>query len=98
MKQSSKTTIGILGLGLFGSSVARTLAQNNVDVIAMDKNMEHLEEVIDEIALGVQGDFTKLEQLKEAGFGECDEVVIASARKLEDTILAILNLQKMACA
>lgn len=95
MKQSSKTTIGILGLGLFGSSVARTLAQNNVDVIAMDKNMEHLEEVIDEIALGVQGDFTKLEQLKEAGFSECDEVIIASARKLEDTILAILNLQKL---
>lgn len=95
MKQLSKTTIGILGLGLFGTSVAKTLAQNNVDVIAMDKNMDHLEEIIDDIAVGVQGDFTKFEQLKEAGFGECDEVVIASANQLEDTILAILNLQKL---
>lgn len=95
MMKLQKATIGVLGLGLFGTSVARTLAHNNVDVIAMDKNMDHLEEVIDEIALGIQGDFTKLEQLKEAGFGECDEVVIASASRLEDTILAILNLQKL---
>lgn len=91
----AKSTIGVLGLGLFGTSVARSLAHNNVDVIAMDKNMDHLEEVIDEIALGVQGDFTKFEQLREAGFGDCDEVVIASASRLEDTILAILNLQKL---
>jgi len=89
------TTIGVLGLGLFGSSVARTLAQNNVDVIAMDKNMDHVEEVVDEVEAAIQGDFTKLEQLTEAGFAECEEVVVASAEKLEDTILAILNLQKL---
>lgn len=89
------TTIGILGLGLFGSSVARTLAANNVDVIAMDKNMDHLEEVIEDIELGVQGDFTRFDQLAEAGFGDCDEVIIASSEKLEDSILAILNLKKL---
>ena len=93
MKASS--TIGILGLGLFGTSVASTLTKNNVDVIVMDKNMDHLEEVIEEVAVGVQGDFTKLDQLAEAGFGDCDEVVIASAERLEDSILAILNLKKL---
>lgn len=93
MKASS--TIGILGLGLFGTSVASTLTKNNVDVIVMDKNMDHLEEVIEEVSVGVQGDFTKLDQLAEAGFAECDEVVIASAERLEDSILAILNLKKL---
>lgn len=88
-------TIGVLGLGLFGSSVARTLAQNDVDVIAMDLNMDHVEEVVEEVEVAIQGDFKKLDQLIEAGFGECDEVVIASAEKLEDTILAILNLRKL---
>lgn len=89
MKQ---TTIGVLGLGLFGSSVARTLAQNNVDVIAMDKNMDHVEEVMEDVDAAIQGDFTRLEQLTDAGFGECDEVVIAASERLEDSILAILNL------
>lgn len=88
----NNTTIGVLGLGLFGTSVARTLAENNIDVIAIDKNMDHVDEVVDEVALAVQGDFTKLEQLTEAGFGECDEVVIAASEKLENSILAILNL------
>lgn len=88
-------TIGVLGLGLFGTSIARTLAQNNVDVIAMDLNMDHVEEVVDEVDIAVQGDFTKLDQLAEAGFGDCDEVVVASAEKLENAILAILNLRKL---
>lgn len=88
-------TIGILGLGLFGTSVARTLAENNVDVIAIDKNMDHVEEIIDEVGLAVQGDFTRLEQLSDAGMSECDEVIIAAAEKLEDSILAIINLRKL---
>lgn len=88
-------TIGVLGLGLFGTSVARTLAGVNVDVIAMDMNMDHVEEVVDEVAVAVQGDFTKFDQLAQAGFGDCDQVVIASAERLENTILAILNLKKL---
>ena len=88
-------TIGVLGLGLFGTSVARTLAQANVDVIVMDMNMDRVEEVVDEVTVAVQGDFTKLDQLAQAGFGDCDQVVIASAERLENSILAILNLKKL---
>lgn len=88
-------TIGVLGLGLFGTSVARTLAEANVDVIAMDMNMDHVEEVVDKVAVAIQGDFTKVEQLAQAGFGDCDQVVIASAERLENSILAILNLKKL---
>ena len=90
-----RKTIGVLGLGLFGSSVAQTLAQNKVDVIAMDTNMDHIEEIMDVVDLAIQGDFTKLNQLQDAGFADCDEVVIASAEKLENTILAIINLKKL---
>lgn len=91
----SASTIGVLGLGLFGSAVARTLAKNNVDVLAIDKNMDHVEEVLDEVSVAVQGDFTKLDHLMDAGFSDCDEVIIAAAEKLEDSIMAILNLKRM---
>ena len=50
---TKSSTIGILGLGLFGTSVASTLTKNNVDVMVMDKNINHLEEVIDEVSLAV---------------------------------------------
>lgn len=90
-----RKTIGVLGLGLFGSSVAKTLAENEIDVIAMDTNMDHVEEVVDLVDVAIQGDFTKINQLQDAGFAECDEVVIASAEKLENTILAVLNLKKL---
>jgi len=92
MKQK---TIGIFGLGLFGTSIAQTLAKSDVDVIAIDSNMDHVEAVMDDIDLAVQGDFTNLDQVKEAGFAQCDEVVIASAERLENSILAIINLQKL---
>src|SRR5699024_1964054 len=91
----SVSTIGVLGLGLFGSAVARTLAENNVDVIAIDKNMDHVEEVLDEVPVAIQGDFTKIDHLMEAGFADCDEVIIATAEKLEDSIISILNLKKL---
>ncbi len=47
-------TVAILGLGLFGASVAKTLANQEVEVIAMDKNMERVEEVMDQLTLLIQ--------------------------------------------
>src|SRR5699024_4079392 len=51
--------------------------------------------VLDEVPVAIQGDFTKIDHLMEAGFADCDEVIIATAEKLEDSIMAILNLKKL---
>src|SRR5690625_5695086 len=72
-----------------------TFTKNNIYIIYNDINMDHVEEVLDDVAVAVQGDFTKIDHLIEAGFSDCDEVVIAAAEKLEDSILAILNLKKL---
>ncbi len=70
-------TVAILGLGLFGASVAKTLANQEVEVIAMDKNMERVEEVMDHVEQAVQGDFTKYDQLVSAGVDAADVAIIA---------------------
>lgn len=88
-------TIAVLGLGLFGSAVARNLAQKGVDVIAIDLNMDHVEEVLDCVYHAVQADFTKIEQLKTAGVANADVAIVATGEKLEITILGILNLKKL---
>lgn len=91
----SKQTIGVLGLGLFGRAVALTLTNSQIDTIAIDKNMDVIEELAEEIDNIIQCDFTKYDQLKETGIAECDCVIVAAGSHLEETIMAILNLQKM---
>lgn len=88
-------TITILGLGLFGTALATQLAEDGYDIIGMDQNMDHVEEVADIIELAIQGDFTKIDQLIDAGVKESDIAIIAAGDKLESTILGILNLQKL---
>lgn len=85
----------VLGLGLFGSSVAKSLARNGMDVIAMDLSMDHVEEVMDEVDLAIQGDFTKFDQLEAVGVADVDAAVIAAGERLEVAILGIMNLKKL---
>lgn len=91
-------TVAILGLGLFGASVAKTLANQDVEVIAMDKNMERVEEVMDHVEQAIQGDFTKYEQLVSAGVDVADVAIIASGERLETSIMGVLNLKKLGIA
>lgn len=87
--------IGVLGLGIFGSSLAKSLTDNGVQVIGIDKNMDHVREVMDDIDYAVQADFSDYDQLLEAGIDQCETVVIASSLHLEEVILAIMNLEQM---
>lgn len=90
-----KQTFAVLGLGLFGSSLARTLAQEGHDVIAIDRDMSHVEEVANLIDQSIQADFTKYDQLLEAGVNDVEVAIVATSSRLEDTIVGILNLQKL---
>ncbi len=90
-----KKTVAILGLGLFGASVAKSLAKQDVDVIAIDSNMERVEEVMEWVEHAVKGDFTKVDHLIEAGVDGADIAIIASGERLESSIMAILNLKKI---
>lgn len=87
--------IAVLGLGLLGSSMAVSLAEAGYEVIGIDKNLDHVEEVSDIITVAIQGDFTKHDQLVDAGVKEADIAVVASGERLETTILGIMNLERL---
>ncbi|QIK69740.1 TrkA family potassium uptake protein [Erysipelothrix sp. HDW6C] len=92
---SNNKTVAVLGLGLFGASVARTLEKHDLDVIAMDKKMERVEEVAAHVEHSIQGDFTKIEHLEAADVGEADIAIVASGERLEEAIMCVLNLKKL---
>ena len=87
--------IGILGLGIFGSTIAKTLSEFGSDVIAVDKYEENVNRIEPYIAKGVVGDFTDIKLLRTIGLEDCDAVVIATGTYLEASVLGVLNCKKL---
>ncbi|MEC6748770.1 TrkA family potassium uptake protein [Marinilactibacillus sp. XAAS-LB27] len=87
--------IGVLGLGVFGSTIAKELGEHYFDVIAVDRDLMDVNRVEEYVVQGVQGDITDLDLLKSIGFEKCDTVVIGTGSNLESSVLAVLNCKKL---
>ena len=87
--------VGILGLGIFGSTIAKTLSEFDSDVIAVDKDPENVNRLEPFITKGIIGDVTDLALLESIGLADCDVVVIATGTVLEASVLAVMNCKKL---
>ncbi|KAF0226891.1 MAG: trk system potassium uptake protein TrkA [Erysipelotrichaceae bacterium] len=92
MKQK---TYAILGLGIFGSTIAKTLSEYHCEVIGIDTDMSCVERVSEFATQAVQADFTDIEQLRELGVQDVDVAVIAAGSRLESSIMAVLHLKEL---
>ena len=80
----------VLGLGSFGASVAVTLQQLGCDVVAVDQDMERIEDVADRVTYAMQADIGDPELFDVLGKESFDGIVIASSENLEGSIMATL--------
>lgn len=85
----------VLGLGIFGSSIAKTLSEFNCEVIALDKEISCVDRASEFVTQAVLADFTDIEQLRAIGVGDCDVAVVATGLRLEESIMAIMNLKEL---
>ena len=69
----------ILGLGIFGSTIAKTLSQYNHEVIAIDKDLACVDRVSDFVTQAIQADFTDIDQLRAIVDGEQPELLKKAA-------------------
>ena len=90
-----KKNYAVLGLGIFGSTVTKTLNQYGCEVVAIDADLQSVERVAEYCTSASQGDVTDIEALRDAGIGDCDVAVIAMGSHLEDSIMAILNCREL---
>lgn len=88
-------TFAVLGLGIFGSTVAKKLSEYNYEVIAVDRDMSCVERLSDTVTQAVRADFTDIEQLKAIGVQDCDVAVVAAGDLLEESILGVMNLKEL---
>lgn len=83
-----KQQFAVLGLGRFGSKVARELFYRKQDVIVVDKDEKKIQTIKDEVTNAYIGDITSEEVLKEAGVTDCDIAIIAESSNIESNIIA----------
>lgn len=82
----------VIGVGRYGASIARRLADKGAQVFAFDPNEEKIENIKDEVAFGVTLDATDFRALKSQNVGEMDAVVVAIGENFEATILTCVHL------
>lgn len=85
----------VLGLGIFGSTVAKTLSEYGHEVLAVDQDITCVDRIAPMVSQAVQADMTNIEQLRVIGAGEFDVAIIGTGSDLENTLLAVLNLREL---
>lgn len=85
----------VLGLGIFGSTLVKTLSQFGREVIAIDKDSENVQRVSEFATKAVIGDVTDIQFLTDLGLDDIDVGIVAIGGRLEDSILATMNLKEL---
>lgn len=85
--------ICIIGLGRFGSHLARTLAQMDCEVLAIDSDEAAINNIRDYVQRAVIMDAKSLEALQSVITPEIDDVVVSIAQNLEASIICTLHLK-----
>ncbi len=83
---------GVIGLGRFGSSVAKTLAESGVEVIAIDNREEQVRRVSELVTQAYVVDALDERGLEEAGIFNADCVVVSIGSNVEASILTVVIL------
>ncbi|MBP8311492.1 MULTISPECIES: potassium channel family protein [Clostridium] len=91
----SKKQFLIIGLGRFGSSIAKTIYELGHDVLAIDKDEEKVQEISDYVTHAVQMDSTDESILKTLGVTNFDVAVVTIGSNLQDSVMATLILKEL---
>ena len=85
----------VIGLGRFGSSIARTLSRMGYEVLAADVDADKVNDVNEEVTYAVQLDAMEEEALKSLGLRNFDVVVVAIGQEIKASILVTVMLKEM---
>ena len=85
----------IVGLGTFGSSVARALFEKGHEVVAIDIDETRVDKVGPDVTRAVVGDAREREMLERIGAGDADAGVVSTGEDMSASILAVLGLQDL---
>lgn len=82
----------VVGVGRYGHTIAKRLAEKGAQVFAFDPDEEKIENIKDEVAYAVTLDATDLRALRMQNLEELDAVVVAIGENFEATVLTCVHL------
>jgi trk system potassium uptake protein TrkA len=92
MNKYSNPQIAVIGLGAFGMALVKTLINDDADLIVVDNDMNHLDEIKEMTKQTVCFDATDSNQLKSHGITDVDIAVIAIGENFEAVVLITMEL------
>lgn len=91
----AKKQYAVIGMGRFGTSVAKELSSMGFDVLAIDASEQRIQEVSGLVTHAVSSDSTDEEALRALGIRNFDVVVVAIGEDIQSSILTTLILKDL---
>lgn len=85
----------VIGLGRFGSNLARTLYKLGNQVLALDMDKQKVEKIKDEVTEAIIADAKDVETLSEFIDKDIDTVILATGTDIEMSVLSVLYLKQI---
>ena len=90
---AQKSNVAVIGLGRFGSSIARSLYNIGHDVLAIDMNESKVHEIMGQVTHSITGDGTDEGVLRELGIEAYDAAVVAIGSDIVASVMSCVILQ-----
>ncbi len=84
----------VIGMGRFGFSVATTLYKSGYDVLAIDRDIEKIEEISNEVTHALALDATDEKALASLNIGDYDTAIIAIGGSIQESLLVTLLVKE----
>lgn len=91
----SKKQFLVIGVGRFGTSIAKTLYSLGHDVLAIDKNPEAISDISDYVTHAAQIDATEEKELNTIGIKNFDVTIIAVGEDIQSSIMITLLAKEL---
>lgn len=85
----------VIGVGEFGSNVAKTLANSGATVMAVDKDEKRLEKIANNVTHSICADVTDPEAMKQLGIRNYDGAIVGIGHDLKSNVLITMQLKEM---
>ncbi|WP_374386501.1 TrkA family potassium uptake protein [Sandaracinobacter sp.] len=95
--QKDAPPVMVIGLGRFGTAVARSLTRMGHEVLGVDQAMEVVQSMSEELTHVVQADTTNPAALRKLGAGEMAHAVVGIGSDIEASVLTVVALADAGC-